>query len=125
MTRSLPQYEPNRALLDVVLASLDDDKAEDVVVIDLSEKSSLADYMVIASGRSTRQVASLAEHLGERIKAFRGGEMPSMEGLSRADWVLVDGGDVIVHLFRPEVRDFYNLEKMWAGAHDKPARVLA
>jgi len=122
---NLPQMEPNRALLDLVLASLDDDKAEEVVVIDLSDKSSLADYMVIASGRSSRQVSTMAEHLGERIKASRGGDMPPMEGLARGDWVLVDGGDVIVHLFRPEVRDFYNLEKMWAGAHDTPARILA
>ncbi len=122
---SLPHAEPNRALLDLVLASLDDDKAEEVVVIDLCEKSSLADFMVIASGRSSRQVITMAEHLAEQIKPSTGGKTPSMEGLSRGDWVLVDGGDVIVHLFRPEVREFYNLEKMWAGAHEAPARILA
>ncbi len=120
-----PQAEPNRALLDLVLASLDDDKAEDVVVIDLCEKSSLADYMVIASGRSSRQVATMAEHLAERMKDSLGGKRPATEGMARADWVLVDGYDVIVHLFRPEVRDFYNLEKMWAGSNDAPVRILA
>lgn len=109
----------------MVLASLDDDQADDVVVIDLCEKSSLADFMVIASGRSTRQVSTMAEHLAERVKARPGGKSPSLEGMTRADWVLVDASDVIVHLFRPEVREFYNLEKMWAGSNDAPVRVLA
>lgn len=119
------QTEANQALLDLILASLDDDKAEDVVVIDLCDKSSLADFMVIASGRSSRQVATMAEHLAEKIKPSLGGKNPPMEGLSRADWVLVDGCDVIVHLFRPEVREFYNLEKMWAGPNEAPDRILA
>ena len=101
-------------LLDVVQASLDQDKGEDVVVIDLAEKSAMADYMVIVSGRSSRQVSSMAEHLMERLKAAGAGGLAS-EGLTRGDWVLVDAGDVIVHLFRPEVRNFYNLEKMWAS----------
>ncbi len=109
----------------MVLASLDDDKAEDVVVIDLCEKSSLADFMVIASGRSSRQVSTMAEHLADRMKASLGGKRPSTEGMTQADWVLVDGSDVIVHLFRPEVREFYNLEKMWAGSNDVPVRILA
>ncbi len=92
--------------------SLDDDKAEDIVVIDLAGKSSIADYMVIASGRSQRQVGAMAEHLVERLK--QAGMRPGTpEGLRQCDWVLIDAGDVIAHLFRPEVRAFYNLEKMW------------
>lgn len=98
-----------------MLGSLDDDKAEDVVVIDLLDKSSIGDFMVIASGRSSRQVITMADHLAERLKA-RGAHLPSVEGKSQGDWVLVDGGDVIVHLFRPEVRAFYGLEKMWGVA---------
>jgi ribosome-associated protein len=83
-----------------------------VVTIALTGKSSIADHLVIASGRSTRQVASMAVHLREKIKAS-GRKTPAIEGLERGDWVLVDAGDVIAHLFRPEVRSFYNLEKMW------------
>lgn len=100
-------------MLKLILASLDDDKAEDVVTIPLTGKSSVADHLVIATGRSTRQVASMATHLREKIKAS-GRKAPAVEGLERADWVLVDAGDVIAHLFRPEVRSFYNLEKMWS-----------
>jgi len=92
--------------------SLDDDKGEDIVVIDLAGKSDIADFMIIATGRSTRQVAAMADHLRQRIKAA-GHPAPRVEGLPHADWVLVDAGDVVVHLFRPEVRGFYNLEKMW------------
>jgi ribosome-associated protein len=103
-----------RKLLQVVKGSLTDDKAEAIVVIELDGKSSIADYMVIASGRSQRHVAATAEHLIERLKAAGLKPVPS-EGLAQGDWVLIDGGDVIVHLFRPEVRAFYNLEKMWAG----------
>ena len=100
------------SLLDLVLNTLEDNKAEDVVSIDLSGKSALADHMVVASGRSNRQVAALAEKLSERIKdGF--GMTPRYEGKATADWVLLDAGDVIVHLFRPEVREFYQLEKMW------------
>jgi ribosome-associated protein len=102
------------ALLKLVLTSLDDDKAEDVSTISLAGKSSVADYLVIASGRSTRQVATMAQHLRDKIKAS-GRRVPSVEGLERADWVLVDAGDVVAHLFRPEVRSFYNLEKMWSA----------
>lgn len=101
-------------LLDLVTKSLEDDKAEDLVVIDLARKSTIADHMVVASGRSTRQVGAMAEHLREKIKDAGLGNV-STEGTARCDWVLIDGGDVIVHIFRPEVRAFYNLEKMWSG----------
>lgn len=100
--------------LDLVTKSLEDDKAEDVVVIDLVSKSTMADHMVIASGRSTRQVGAMAEHLREKLKAA-GLTGVAAEGMTRCDWVLIDGGNVVVHLFRPEVRAFYNLEKMWGS----------
>jgi ribosome-associated protein len=98
--------------LDTVLVSLEDSKAEEIVTIDIQRKSSLGDYMVIASGRSHRHVAAVAEHLLKALKASGLGNA-RVEGLPGADWVLIDAGDVIVHVFRPEVRDFYNLEKMW------------
>ena len=101
------------SLLDLVLRSLDDDQAQEVVTIPLEGKSSIADYMVIASGRSTRQVASMAQKLAERIKHGGFGHV-RIEGLPAADWVLIDAGDIVVHVFRPEVRSFYNLERMWA-----------
>ena len=101
------------ALHDLVLRSLDDDQAVEVVSIPLTGKSSIADFMVIASGRSSRQVASMAQKLTERIKHELGRSV-RLEGLPVADWVLIDADDVIVHLFRPEVRSFYNLERMWA-----------
>ena len=101
------------ALHQLVLSSLDDDQAVDTISIPLAGKSSIADHMVIASGRSTRQVASMAQKLAERIKAETG-RGPRIEGLPTADWVLIDAGDVIIHLFRPEVRTFYNLGRMWA-----------
>nr|WP_193753068.1 ribosome silencing factor [Sphingomonas endophytica] len=111
------------ALHRLVLQSLDDDQAVDTISIPLAGKSSIADYMVIASGRSTRQVASMAAKLAERIKAETG-RPTRIEGLPSADWVLIDGGDVIVHLFRPEVRSFYNLERMWSfGDAPTPAPV--
>ena len=93
---------------------MEDDKAEDLTLIDLTEKSSLADVMIIASGRSARHVSSIADHLAQKVIESRG-QTPKIEGLPNADWVLIDLGDVIVHLFRPEVRSFYNLEKIWAG----------
>ena len=108
----------------LVLQSLDDDQAVEVVSIPLAGKSSIADHMVIASGRSTRQVASMASKLAERIKE-RVGRSPRIEGLPAADWVLIDADDVIVHLFRPEVRTFYNLERMWAFVDDEPKRAGA
>jgi ribosome-associated protein len=97
----------------LVLDQLDDDQAQDVVSISLEGKSSIADHMVIASGRSTRQVASMAQKLAERVKQAGFGHA-RVEGLPTADWVLIDAGDVVIHLFRPEVRSFYNLERMWS-----------
>jgi len=116
--------EPVEALHELVLRSLDDDQAQDVVTIPLSGKSSIADHMVIASGRSTRQVASMASKLAQKIKD-EVGRSPRIEGLPAADWVLIDADDVIVHLFRPEVRSFYNLERMWAFGDDAPQRAGA
>jgi ribosome-associated protein len=110
--------------LALVLASLDDDKAEDVVAIDLRGKSPMADHMVIASGRSTRQVCAMAEKLLERFRE-RFGRSARAEGKAVGDWVLIDCGDVIVHLFRPEVRAFYQLEKMWAAPADVRARAAS
>jgi ribosome-associated protein len=107
-----------------VLASLDDDQAVEVISIPLSGKSSIADYMVIASGRSSRQVASMAQKLSERIKRELGRNV-RIEGLPVADWVLIDADDVIVHLFRPEVRSFYNLERMWAFEERVPDSAAA
>ena len=96
----------------MVLSSLDDDKAMDVVAIPLAGKSSIADYMVIASGTSSRQLMAMADHLGKTLKD-NGVKSTGTEGAQQGDWILIDGGDIIVHLFRPEVRDFYQLEKMW------------
>ena len=109
-------------MLKLVEQSLSDDKAQDTVVIDLEGKTELADFMVIASGTSQRQVGAMAEHLRERLKA-RGLRGLSVEGERQCDWVLIDAGDVLVHLFRPEVRNFYNLEKMWGSpaAHSTAA----
>ena len=109
------------AQLTLVRHSLEDDKAEDIVVINLKGKSSFADYMVIASGRSTRQVAAIADHLADRLKQAGHGYIP-IEGKQVGDWVLVDGGDVVVHIFRPESRTFYALEKMWALESDAAAK---
>lgn len=105
--------ERTERLHELVLRSLDDDQALEIVSIPLAGKSSIADHMVIASGRSSRQVASMAQKLSERIKQDMGRSV-RVEGLPIADWVLLDADDVIVHLFRPEVRSFYNLERMWA-----------
>ncbi|KAE9632381.1 ribosome silencing factor [Parasedimentitalea maritima] len=101
-------------LLARILASLDEDKAEDVVQIDLRGKTAIGDYMVVATGRSTRQVSALSQKLAERIKQDYGFTCKT-EGRDTGDWVLIDTGDVIVHVFRPEVREFYQLEKMWLG----------
>ena len=109
------------ALHRLILASLDDDQAVETISIPLAGKSSIADYMVVASGRSSRQVGSMASKLVEKIKA-QTGRSPRVEGMPVADWVLIDAGDVIVHLFRPEVRSFYNLERMWAFG-DSPRAV--
>ena len=106
-------------LLSRILVSLDDDKAEDVVTIDLAGRSSLADFVVIANGRSQRHVSAIAEHLARRLKEAGYGTRP-VDGMESGDWVLVDAGDVIVHIFRPEVRAYYDLEGMWSV--DEPAR---
>ncbi|WP_415184523.1 ribosome silencing factor [Phaeovulum sp.] len=106
-----------------VLASLEDDKAEDVVTIDLKGRSSMADYMVICSGRSSRQVGAIAEKLIDRLKQEYG-RLSRIEGKEQGDWVLIDTADVIVHVFRPEVRDFYQLEKMWMPTSDLGSGVV-
>ncbi|MCA0903496.1 ribosome silencing factor [Qipengyuania aquimaris] len=111
-------------LLSLVLKQLDDDQAQEIVTIDLEGKTSIADHMVIASGRSTRQVASMAQKLAETVKKEGFGPV-KLEGLPAADWVLIDAGDVVVHLFRPEVRSFYNLERMWAFGDAPPVAGMA
>ena len=105
--------QPDMDLLTLITTSLEDDKAVDIVTIDLRGKTSIADAMVVTSGRSTRQVAAMADHLVRKLKEDGFGNA-TIEGLPQADWVLIDAGDVIVHIFRPEVRSFYNLEKMWS-----------
>ncbi|MGV6811376.1 MAG: ribosome silencing factor [Brevirhabdus sp.] len=105
----------SQTLLEHILSSLDDDKAEEVVTIDLRGKTEVADYMVIASGRSSRQVTAISEKLVDRLKQ-KLGTYAKIEGKDAGDWVLIDAGDIIVHVFRPEVREFYQLEKMWQPA---------
>lgn len=109
--------------MDLVIGSLDDDKAEDISVIDLRGKSSIADHMVIATGRSSRQVSAMAEHLIAKLKQT--GLSVGAEGMPQCDWVLIDGADIVVHLFRPEVRAFYNLEKMWGAPQAETAGGMA
>ncbi len=115
------QAEPPEVLARI-LASLDDDKAEEIVSIDLAGRSSLCDAVVVASGRSSRHVASIAEHLARRLKEAGYGTRP-VNGAGTGDWALVDAGDVIVHIFRPEVRAYYNLEGMWSVDEPKHSRV--
>lgn len=107
-----PAAASQKPLIDLILDTLDDAKAEDTVSVDITGKSSLADHMVVTSGRSHRHVAAVADQI---ITALRdnGHGKPRVEGLTHADWVLVDAGDVIIHIFRPEVREFYSIEKMW------------
>jgi ribosome-associated protein len=113
LTENIEAHQERPDLLDLVVRTLEDGKAGDIVTIDLAGKTTIADHMVIASGHSTRQVLALTEHLDEvlspRIRI-------SIEGKTQGDWVLIDAGDVIVHLFRPEIRSYYNLEKMWGSA---------
>lgn len=111
---------PVEALETLILDSLDDDKAEEIVAIDLRGKSSVTDIMVIASGRSARHVNAIANHLMRKLKEVGHGKA-RIEGLQTCDWVLIDIGDIVVHLFRPEVRTFYNLEKMWSVEPDTSA----
>ena len=108
-------------MLSDVTSCLEDHLAEDVVVIDLEGKSTIADYMVVATGRSNRQVVAISDHLRKLLKD-RGLIGITPEGLRQGDWVLIDAGDVIIHLFRPEVREFYNLEKMWGMTIPEPDR---
>lgn len=112
-----PAKSVSDQLLDRIVTSLGEDKAEDIVQIDLRGKSSIGDHMVVASGRSTRQVAALAEKLVQRVKD-EFGFTAKVEGKGAGDWVLIDTGDVIVHIFRPEVREFYQIEKMWMPQGD-------
>ena len=105
---------PNVQMIDIVLQSLDDAKAEATVAIDITGKSPLSDHMVVTSGRSNRHVSAVADQVVRALREAGFGK-PRVEGLPHADWVLVDAGDVIVHIFRPEVREFYNIEKMWAA----------
>ena len=107
-----PQSVTSETILAAVLKSLNDDKGEDIVQINLRGKSEIGDFMVIATGRSTRQVTAMAEKLADKVKQ-EFGIISKTEGQDTGDWVLVDTGDVIVHVFRPEVREFYQLEKMW------------
>ena len=111
-TAAQPVASPQLQMIDVVLQNLEDAKAEETVAIDVTGKSPLSDHMVVTTGRSNRHVGAVADQL---VKALReaGFGKPRIEGLPHCDWVLVDGGDVIVHIFRPEVREFYNIEKMW------------
>ncbi len=111
------------SLHELILKQLDDDQAQEIVSIPLEGKSSIADFMVVASGRSTRQVAAMASKLAEKLKQA-GEPSPRVEGLPAADWVLIDAGDVVVHLFRPEVRSFYNLERMWGFGEDGETRQM-
>ena len=106
----------------MILRRLDEDKAQDVIFIDLKDKSSIAESMIVASGRSHRHVSALADRLLRAIKD-EGFGRARVEGLPHCDWVLIDTGDVVIHLFRPEVRTFYNIEKIWAV--DAPHRALA
>ena len=119
-----PAADKTPHLLKIVETSLDDDKAEDIVAIDLRGKSSIADYMVIATGRNSRQLAAMATHLDAKLTKA-GVSRVSIEGKGQGDWILLDGGDVVVHLFRPEVRTFYALEKMWGAEMPVPERLTA
>ncbi|HBQ35477.1 MAG TPA: ribosome silencing factor [Rhodobacteraceae bacterium] len=104
----------SKALLERILTQLDENKAEDLVTIDLKGKSEIADHMVVVSGRSSRQVTAMAEKLSDDLK-HEFAIMPKLEGRAQGDWILLDAGDVIVHIFRPEVREFYQIEKLWQG----------
>jgi ribosome-associated protein len=116
---TVPTPPTSPDLLDLVERTLDGDKAHNVVVIDLKGKTEIADYLVVASGTSQRHVGAMANHLREEMKKV--GVIPvPVEGVPQCDWVLVDGGDVVVHLFRPEVREFYNIEKMWGAVTSTP-----
>ncbi len=97
-----------------IVRELEDIKAEDIIVISLSEKSDFADFMIVASGRSQRQVNAASERIRKLIKKETG-EIPALEGQPRCDWVLIDANEIVIHIFQPQVRKFYNLEKMWSA----------
>jgi len=125
--RSLPRskdtgVEAAARALQLVLGSLEDSKAEDIVTIDIAGKSALGDYMVVVSGRSNRHVSAIADHLITDLKD-EGFGSPRVEGLETGDWVLIDTGDIIVHVFRPEIREFYNIEKMWQAPDMEDGRL--
>lgn len=113
-----------KALSDLIVGVLDENSAQDVIEIDISGKSSVADFMIVASGRSNRHVSALADYVIQDLKEHDHGDM-GVEGLDAADWVLIDAGDVILHIFRPEVRAFYNLEKIWSVPLPESVRALA
>ncbi|WP_395074981.1 ribosome silencing factor [Hyphococcus sp.] len=117
----LSQEERSQTILSLILSELDDDKAENIVTISLVGKSDIADAMVVASGRSQRHVGAMADQVMRRLKAA-GFTRARIEGAGACDWVLIDAEDVIVHLFRPEVRDFYNIERVWSEAAHAPAK---
>lgn len=119
MVSAMPEGDAVDDLYALVMNQLDDDQAQEIVSISLEGKSSVADHMVVGSGRSTRQVAAMAQKLAEKVKQAGFGPV-RVEGLPQADWVLIDCGDVVVHLFRPEVRSFYNLERMWSFEGGEP-----
>ena len=110
ITAALPSLDQ---MVEAILTSLDDDKAQDILTIDLVGKTSIADRMIIASGTSARMVSAMAEHLIQKLREI--GIKPKSEGERHGDWVLIDAGDVVIHLFRPEVRQFYNIERIWAA----------
>lgn len=116
-----PSDTSSDALLAFILNSLEEDKAEDIVQIDLHGKTAIGDYMIVCSGRSTRQVVSISEKLSDRMKQELG-RASKLEGKGSGDWVLVDTGDIIVHVFRPEVREFYQIEKMWMDGEEPMPR---
>ena len=108
----------SKQLLKITLESLDNDKGKDIVSIDLIGRSSIADYMVVVSGNTVRQVTAMANNLIKKYKEM-GLRLPSPEGMSNGDWVLIDAKDILIHIFRPEVRDFYSLEKMWVKKQEE------
>ena len=123
-TMTGPSDTSRDALLAFILNSLEEDKAEDVVKIDLRGKTAIGDYMIVCSGRSTRQVVAISEKLSDRMKQELG-RASKLEGKGSGDWVLVDTGDIIVHVFRPEVREFYQIEKMWMGGEEPMPRPIS
>ncbi|WP_082733747.1 ribosome silencing factor [Polycladidibacter hongkongensis] len=116
--------DADRTVLETILSSLEDSKAEDIVSLDLAGKTSLTDFLVVASGRSHRHVGAVADHLLSDLKEAGYGSA-RVEGLPNCDWVLVDIGDAIIHIFRPEVREFYNVERMWSTENDGPTQYIS